>query len=70
MKNCLLAYSVKELFQLQKNLLHKIKESLAEQFAPESDFKFLSDAKDLLVAKAGELAFPEAILKRFMLSSG
>ena len=46
----------------------KIKESLAEQFAPESDFKFLSDAKDLLVAKAGELAFPEAILKRFMLA--
>ncbi|MBP9480302.1 MAG: trigger factor [Parabacteroides sp.] len=47
---------------------NKIKESLAEQFAPESDFKFLSDAKDLLVAKAGELAFPEAILKRFMLA--
>ncbi|MBN2660910.1 MAG: trigger factor [Tannerellaceae bacterium] len=47
---------------------NKIKESLAEQFAPESDFKFLSDAKDLLVAKAGELAFPVAILKRFMLA--
>lgn len=46
----------------------KIKESLAEQFAPESDFKFLSDAKDLLVAKAGDLPFAEGILKRFMLA--
>lgn len=47
---------------------NKIKESLAEQFAPESDYKFLTDAKDLLVAKADDLAFPEAILKRFMLA--
>ncbi|MCE5227658.1 MAG: trigger factor [Porphyromonadaceae bacterium] len=52
----------------EEEFTNKIKESLAEQFAPESDFKFLSDAKDLLVAKAGELAFPEAILKRFMLA--
>jgi len=52
----------------EEEFTNKIKESLAEQFAPESDFKFLSDAKDLLLAKAGELAFPEAILKRFMLA--
>lgn len=47
----------------------KIKEAMAEQLAPESDFKFMSDAREVLVAKAGELTFPEAILKRWLLAS-
>lgn len=45
----------------------KIKEALTEQFAPQSDFKFLTDTKDLLIQKAGELQFSEALLKRWLL---
>ena len=46
---------------------NKIREALAEQFAPQSDYKFLIDARDLLVAKAGEMAFAEDLLKRWLL---
>ena len=46
---------------------NKIREALAEQFAPQSDYKFLIDARDLLVAKAGEMAFAEDLLKRGLL---
>jgi trigger factor len=48
-------------------LENKIREALAEQFAPQSDYKFLIDARDLLVAKAGEMAFAEDLLKRWLL---
>ena len=47
----------------------RIKDAMEEQVAPESDFKFMADARDVLVAKAGELTFPEAFLKRWLLSS-
>ena len=45
----------------------KIREALAEQFTPQSDFKFLSDAREVLVKKAGELKFADDILKRWLL---
>lgn len=45
----------------------KIKEALAEQFTPQSDFKFLNDAREVLVKKAGELKFADDILKRWLL---
>lgn len=48
----------------------KVKEALATQFAPDSDYKFLLDAKDLLMKKAGDLQFPDAFLKRWLLASG
>lgn len=47
----------------------KIREALAEQFTPQSDFKFLTDARDILVQKAGELQFAEDILKRWLLAA-
>ena len=51
----------------EEEFKNKIREALAEQFAPQSDYKFLIDARDLLVAKAGEMAFAEDLLKRWLL---
>ncbi|MBP1594295.1 MAG: peptidylprolyl isomerase, partial [Bacteroidetes bacterium] len=45
----------------------KIKESIAEQFVADSDYKFLLDVRDFLMNKIGKLEFPEALLKRIML---
>lgn len=48
----------------------KVKENIAQQLAPDSDYKFLIDAKVLLEKKAGDLQFPDAFLKRWLLASG
>ena len=48
----------------------KVKDAIAEQFAPDSDYKFLLDAKELLEKKAGELQFPDAFLRRWLIASG
>ncbi len=53
----------------EEEFKNKIKEALAEQFTPQSDFKFLTDIRDVLVAKAGELAFADDLLKRWLLSA-
>lgn len=47
----------------------KIKEMLAAQTTPESDYKFLLDARSLLMDKAGDVTFPDAFLKRWLLAS-
>ncbi len=48
----------------------KVKELIADQFAPDSDYKFLLDAKELLEKKVGDLEFPEAFLKRWLMTTG
>lgn len=53
----------------EEEFKNKIKEALAEQFTPQSDFKFLTDIRDVLVAKAGELAFADDLLKRWLLAA-
>ena len=40
----------------------------AEQFATESDYKFIRDLRALLVEKAGKVAYDEALLKRIFLA--
>lgn len=45
----------------------KVKSIITEQFAPDSDYKFLLDARELLDKKVGDLPFPEAFLKRWLL---
>lgn len=45
----------------------KVKESLAQQFVADSDYKFLLDVRKALTEKVGKLEFPDAILKRVML---
>ncbi len=47
----------------------KIKEQIAGQFAADSDYKFLLDVRAHLEKKVGELQFPDALLKRFMLQN-
>ena len=44
----------------------KIKESIAEQLVADSDYKFLIDARKVLMEKVGKLEFPDALLKRIM----
>ena len=51
----------------EEEFKEKIKEALAEQFTPQSDYKFLLDAREVLVQKAGELKFADDILKRWLL---
>ena len=51
----------------EEEFKQKIKEALAEQFEPQSDFKFLTDAREVLIQKAGELKFADDILKRWLL---
>ncbi|WP_165020431.1 trigger factor [Dysgonomonas sp. ZJ279] len=48
----------------------KVKETVAQQFTPDSDYKFLLDAKELLEKKAGDIEFPDAFLKRWLIASG
>ncbi|MBK5719480.1 trigger factor [Dysgonomonas sp. Marseille-P4677] len=48
----------------------KVKETIQDQFTPDSDYKFLLDAKELLEKKIGDIQFPDAFLKRWLLASG
>ena len=47
----------------------KIKEGLAEQFVSDCDYKFLIDARKVLLDKVGKLEFPDTLLKRIMLNN-
>ena len=47
----------------------KIKEDLSKQLIPESDYKFILDARKLLIDKASEMQLPDAFLKRWLLAS-
>lgn len=48
----------------------KVKELIQQQFAPDSDYKFMLDAKVLLEEKVGNLQFPDVLLKRWLLATG
>ncbi|HCO66228.1 MAG TPA: trigger factor, partial [Dysgonomonas sp.] len=47
----------------------RVKETISSQLAPDSDYKFLLDVRQLLEKKAGNLEFPDAFLKRWLLTS-
>lgn len=47
-------------------LKEQIRNGLREQFDPESDFKFLSDVRELIIKKAGAVEFPIAQLERWI----
>ena len=47
----------------------KIKENIQETLVADSEYKFGMDAKDMLVEKYNDVTFPEAFLKRWVLSS-
>ncbi|MFV0470104.1 MAG: trigger factor [Dysgonomonas sp.] len=48
----------------------KVKENIEKQLEPDSDYKFLLDAKKVLENKAGDVQFPDAFLKRWLLATG
>lgn len=50
----------------EEDFRNKIKATLAEQFAADSDYKFILDARTYLTNKIGKLEFADSILKRFM----
>lgn len=53
----------------EEEFFAKIKEALAEQFAPQADYKFMEDTRELLLKKAGELQFADDLLKRWLVEA-
>nr|WP_129732046.1 trigger factor [Parabacteroides goldsteinii] len=53
----------------EEEFKNKIKEALTDQFTPQSDYKFLLDAREVLVQKAGELKFADDMLKRWLVAA-
>jgi trigger factor len=53
----------------EEEFRNKVKESINEQFTPQSDAKFLFDARKLLLKKAGDVHFADDILKRWLMAS-
>lgn len=51
----------------EEELREKIREILAEQFAPQADYKFMTDMRDVLLKKVGDLEFADDLLKRWLL---
>lgn len=47
----------------------RIKSSIAEQFAKDSDYRFLLDARKYITEKIGKLEFPDEKLRRIMLAN-
>ena len=52
----------------EKEFRQKIADQISQQFQSDSDYKFLLDVRAYMEKKVGKLEFPEAILKRVMLS--
>lgn len=53
----------------EEDFKNKIKSTIAEQFAKDSDFKFLIDLRKHVEEKVGKLEFSDALLKRIMMAS-
>ena len=59
----------KDAVKYEKEFRQKIADQINQQFASDSDYKFLLDVRAHLEKKVGKLEFPEAILKRVMLQN-
>lgn len=57
----------KDVVKTEEEFRAKVKENIAAQFVADSDYKFLIDARKMLMEKVGKLEFPDALLKRIML---
>ena len=53
----------------EKAFREKIAETIAPQLQQNSDYKFMLDVRQYVEKKVGELAFPEALLKRVMIQN-
>ena len=47
----------------------RVKESLEEQFRPQSDYTFFADVRALMLKKTADISFADDILKRWLLKS-
>lgn len=56
----------KDSVKSEDEFIAKIKENLAGQIKPESDYKFMLDASQLLLDKAGAIEFPSELLQRWL----
>lgn len=56
----------KDAVSTEEEFRAKLKEALAAQMTPNSDYKLLVDLKEKLMEKVGKLEFAEAIIKRLM----
>ena len=56
----------KDTVKTEEEFRAKVKEVIANQFVADSDYKFLIDARKMLMEKVGKLEFPDALLKRIM----
>ena len=57
----------KDAVKTEEEFRAKVKEGIAAQFVADSDYKFLIDARKMLMEKVGNLEFPDALFKRIML---
>lgn len=60
----------KDVVKTEAEFVSKVKEGVEKQLTPDSDYKFLLDARTLLESKAGDITFPDALLKRWLLATG
>ena len=56
----------KDVVKSEDDFCVRVKEVIAKQFASDSDYKFLIDARKLLTDKVGKLEYPDALMKRIM----
>ena len=59
----------KDVVKTEEEFRAKVKESLESQFVPESDYRFMVDAKDVLLKKIKDVEFPVEFLKRWILTT-
>lgn len=53
----------------EEDFKKKVEETLSQQLIPESDYKFIIDARQLLEEKAKDIQLPDAFLKRWLVES-
>ena len=56
----------KDVVKSEEEFKEKVREVIAKQFASNSDYKFLMDARKLIEGKVGKLEFSEPLMKRIM----
>ena len=60
----------KDVVKTEEEFTAKVREMLAAQMQPESDYKFGLDARAALEAKVGEIELPDDLLRRWLVVTG
>lgn len=59
----------KDTVTTEEEFKEKVKQTITTQLAPDSEYKFILDASEFLLAKVGEITFPVEFLKKWLLTS-